>query len=161
PDDAALAAYTKQVIDDAMVPQALNAFERAQANQPAAPLPARAGEPSLFKHVIYIIKENRTYDQVLGDIGRGNSDPALCIYGRDVTPNQHALAEQFVLLDNYYCNGALSPDGHHWATEGYAVDFLEKSFGAWVRSYASTGDDPLAYADSGFIWDDALAHGLT
>ncbi|HSV15568.1 MAG TPA: bifunctional YncE family protein/alkaline phosphatase family protein, partial [Tepidisphaeraceae bacterium] len=159
-DPATLERYSKQVLADAMVPQTLAAMERMRAgDRPAAAVPARAGEPSVFHHVVYIIKENRTYDQVLGDIGRGNSDPALCIYGRDVTPNQHALAEQFVLLDNYYCNGILSTDGHHWATEGITTDYLEKSFGAWVRSYPSTGDDPLAYSASGFIWDNALLHG--
>ncbi len=161
PDSASLEQMTAQVRADAMVPQSLKAFERARDSRKAVPVPARAGEPSVFRHVVYIIKENRTYDQVLGDIGKGNSDPSLCIYGRNVTPNQHALAEQFVLLDNYYCNGILSTDGHHWATEGITTDYIEKSFGAWVRSYPSTGDDPLAYSETGFIWDNALLHGLS
>jgi YVTN family beta-propeller protein len=111
-------------------------------------------------HVVYILKENRTYDQILGDIARGNGDPALCIYGRNVTPNEHALAEQFVLLDNYYCNGVVSADGHSWATEGNDTDHLEKSFGGFARSY-TFGDDPLTYSSSGFIWNDVLAHGRT
>ncbi len=153
--------YIRQVLADAMVPQSLKAMERASGGGNAAAVPAHPGQRSVFNHVVYIIKENRTYDQVLGDVGRGNSDPSLCIYGEDITPNQHALARQFVLLDNYYCNGILSPDGHHWATEGITTDYLEKSFGAWVRSYPSTGDDPLAYSNTGFIWDNALQHGLS
>jgi hypothetical protein len=108
---------------------------------------------------VYVIKENRTYDQVLGDLGKGNSEPSLCVFGRDVSPNHHALAEQFVLLDNFYCNGVVSADGHAWVTEGTAVDYLEKSFGGWSRSYPFGGDDPLAVASSGFLWDVALLHG--
>jgi YVTN family beta-propeller protein len=161
-DRATLDRFSAQVKSDNLIAQALQSqLANHKSQVPPAPVPALVGEPSVFKHIIYIIKENRTYDQVLGDIGKGNSEPSLCIYGKDVTPNQHALANQFVLLDNYYCNGALSPDGHHWATEGYVVDYLEKSFGAWVRSYASTGDDPLAYSATGFIWDNVLEHGGT
>jgi YVTN family beta-propeller protein len=160
-DRPELHRLTERVRADAMVPQSLAAMERGRRGGEPMPVPRHVGEPSVFRHVVYVIKENRTYDQVLGDIGRGNSDSSLCIYGRRVTPNQHALAEQFVLLDNYYCNGILSTDGHHWATEGVTTDYIEKSFGAWVRSYPSTGDDPLAYAPSGFLWDDALLHGLS
>src|SRR5581483_7445880 len=94
PDDATLATQTEQVKRDAMVPQSLAAMERASSGVAPVPVPAHAGEPSVFQHIVYIIKENRTYDQVLGDIGKGNSEPALCIYGKDVTPNQHALADQ-------------------------------------------------------------------
>jgi YVTN family beta-propeller protein len=159
PDSPTLDAYTTQVRGDARVPQALAAWEKAQADVKATPVPMHAGEPSVFEHVVYVIKENRTYDQVLGDIGRGNSDPKLCVFNRNATPNLHALAEQFVLLDNFYCNGVLSPDGHAWATEGLAVDYLEKTFGGFSRSYPFSGDDPLAFAASGFIWDNVLLHG--
>jgi YVTN family beta-propeller protein len=159
PTGERLAGYTRQVREDARVPQALAAWERAEAGVKAVPVPQRVGEPSVFEHVVYVIKENRTYDQVMGDIGRGNSDPKLCVFGRNVTPNQHALAEQFVLLDNFYCNGVISADGHAWGTEGVAVDYLEKSFGGFVRSYPFGGDDPLAFASSGFIWDNVLLHG--
>jgi DNA-binding beta-propeller fold protein YncE len=159
PTGERLAGYTRQVREDARVPQSLAAWERAEAGVKAVPVPQRVGEPSVFEHVVYVIKENRTYDQVMGDIGRGNSDPKLCVFGRDVTPNQHALAEQFVLLDNFYCNGVISADGHAWVTEGVAVDYLEKSFGGFVRSYPFGGDDPLAFASSGFIWDNVLLHG--
>jgi len=115
----------------------------------------------VFEHVVYIIKENRTYDQVFGDLPQGNADPELCMFGREVTPNHHALAEEFALLDNYYCNGVLSADGHAWAMEGYATDYLEKSFGGWTRSYPFAGDDPISYAATGFIWDHVLLHGLS
>ncbi len=122
------------------------------------PVPSRTGEPSLIKHIVYVIKENRTYDQLLGDMGEGNGDPALTIYGEEVTPNHHSIARQFVLLDNYYCNGILSADGHAWATESNATTYYEHSHGGWTRSYPF-GDDPLATSASGYIWDDALDHG--
>ena len=111
--------------------------------------------------MIYIIKENRTYDQIFGDIKEGDGDPSLVMFGRKVTPNQHALAREFVLLDNFYCAGVLSADGHAWATEAYVTDYLERHFGGFIRSYPYDGDDPLAYASSGFLWDNALAHGKT
>jgi YVTN family beta-propeller protein len=129
------------------------------------PVPERIGEPSVFKHVVYIIKENRTYDQVLGDDPRGNGDPSLCIYGDRVTPNQHKIAREFVLLDNTYCSGILSADGHQWSTTAFGTDYLEKSFAGWPRSYpdgmGEDENDALAYAPSGFIWDNVLAHGKT
>ena len=115
------------------------------------PVPRRLGEPSVFDHVVYIIKENRTYDQIFGDLPQGNADPSLCVFGREVTPNHHALAEQFALLDNYYCNGVLSADGHAWAMEGYVTDYLRKSFGGFTRSYPFSGDDSLAVSATGFI----------
>jgi YVTN family beta-propeller protein len=131
--------------------------------QPPRPVPARHGEPSLFEHVIYIIKENRTYDQVLGDLPRGNGDPDLCVFGEQVTPNQHKMAREFVLLDNTYCSGILSADGHQWANSAIATDYMEKSFADFPRSYPDgMGDDEidaLAYSPAGFIWDNAIAHG--
>ncbi len=154
-----LAGYTAQVRQDARVPQSLAAMGKAQSGVKPVAVPRHAGEPSLFKHVVYVLKENRTYDQVLGDMKQGNGDPNLCIYGRNVTPNHHALAEQFVLLDNYYCNGVVSADGHQWATQGITSDTVEKSFGGW-RSY-EFGTDPLAYAPTNFIWDSALLAGLS
>lgn len=120
------------------------------------PVPERHGEPSVFKHVLYIIKENRTYDQVFGDVERGEGDASLCVYGREVTPNHHRLAEEFVLLDNFYCSGVLSADGHQWTDEAYVTDYIEKAFGGFPRSYPYDGGDALAYASSGFIWDAAL-----
>jgi len=124
------------------------------------PVPTQVGEPSVFKHVVYILKENRTYDQVFGDMKRGDGDPSLCIYGEKITPNQHALASQFVLLDNYYCNGVLSADGHSWSTEGNATSYFERTFGGWTRSYPY-GDDPIAISSTGHIWDAVIDRGLT
>lgn len=99
------------------------------------PLPDRLGEPSVFKHVFYIIKENRTYDQVLGALPQGNGDPSLVQFGREVTPNQHALVEQFVLFDNLSDSGSNSADGHQWVTQAFVPDYLEKSFGGFARTY--------------------------
>ncbi len=161
PDATTLVKQTQQVMQDARVPRMLKAWERAQSPAKPVPVPKQAGAPSVFEHVVYIIKENRTYDQVLGDLPQGNGDPSLCVFGREVTPNHHALAEEFVLLDNYYCNGVCSADGHAWAMEGYATDYLEKSFGGWARSYPFSGDDPLSFAPTGFIWDQVLMKGLT
>lgn len=160
PDSKTLAQYTRQAIADARVPQALRQREKARSERKPVPIPERVGEPSVFEHVVYIIKENRTYDQILGDLKQGDGDPELSIFGREITPNHHALAEQFVLLDNFYCNGVLSADGHSWVTEGNVTDHLEKAFGGFTRSY-TFGDDPLTYSSSGFLWDNVLSGGLS
>ncbi|HUC83739.1 MAG TPA: hypothetical protein VL970_00995, partial [Candidatus Acidoferrales bacterium] len=123
-----------------------------------------AGEPSVFQHVIYIIKENRTYDQVLGDVKAGNGDAAICNFGRRVTPNEHKLVADFVLLDNTYCSGLVSADGHQWTDTAIATDYIEREFGAWPRSYPCGGFGPmsrdaLAFSSAGFIWNDVLEHG--
>lgn len=124
------------------------------------PIPTRDGDPTPIKHVVYIIKENRTYDQVFGDMPQSNADPSLCIFGREVTPNHHAIADRFVLLDNYYCNGVCSADGHAWATEGNVTGYLERSFGGFTRTY-TFGDDPLSYSSAGFVWDHVHEAGLS
>jgi len=160
PQPPRLAEYTAQVRENSGVTDALRAYEPAPIDTEPSPVPAAPGAPSLINHVVYIVKENRTYDQIFGDLPQGDGDPALCVYGRDVTPNHHALAEQFVLLDNYYCNGVLSADGHSWVTEGNVTDHLEKAFGGFTRSY-TWGDDALTYSSSGFIWDKVLARGLS
>jgi len=133
--------------------------------QPARPVPERVGEPSVFKHVVYIIKENRTYDQVLGDMPQGNGDPSLCIFGERITPNQHKICREFVLLDNTYCSGIQSSDGHQWTGTALTTDYMERSFAGYPRSYPDgMGDnevDALAYSPAGFIWDNAIAHGKT
>ena len=127
---------------------------RARNVQPV-PIPVRAGEPSLIEHVVYIIKENRTYDQVFGDMKKGNGDPSLVMFGEDVTPNHHRLADQFVLLDNFYATGGNSGDGHQWLTQAN-----ETAYCLWPgyrgRSYPFDGSDPIAYSEGGFIWDAAL-----
>ncbi len=149
-DPATLAQWTERALRDARVPQALR----------SAAARAGTGMPSAIEHVVYVLKENRTYDQVFGDLAQANGDPSLCVFGREVTPNQHALAESFVLLDNYYCNGVVSADGHQWAMQGLVVDYLEKQFGGWTRSY-DLGTDALTYAANGFLWDAVLLHGLS
>lgn len=136
----------------------------ARPGQAAVPVPARAGEPSVFRHVIYVIKENRTYDQMLGDLREGNGDPSLCTFGERYTPNEHALARNFVLLDNTYCSGTDSADGHEWTDTAMVNEYQERQIvAANPRSYPSAKDpaaaDALVYASSGFLWDDALAHG--
>jgi hypothetical protein len=120
-------------------------------------VPERHGEPSVFEHVIYVIKENRTYDQVFGDIKEGNGSKDLCIFGEEVTPNHHKLVREFTLLDNFYCSGVLSADGHSWTNAAYVTDYLEKQFGQFTRSYPYEGSDPLAFPTTGFLWDNALA----
>ena len=132
----------------------------ARPGQPPRPIPQRIGEPSLIRHVVYIIKENRTYDQVLGALERGKGDPSLCVFGEAITPNQHKLAREFVLLDNTYCAGILSADGHQWSTTAFSTDYMEKSFAGFPRSYPDgmgvDENDALAYSPAGFIWDNAL-----
>ena len=124
-------------------------------------IPERIGEPSLIKHVVYILKENRTYDQVFGALEQGRGYKDLCIFGKEITPNQHKMVSEFVLLDNTYCNGILSADGHQWSTTAFSTDYMEKSFAGFPRSYPDgMGEDEvdaLAYSPAGFIWDNALA----
>jgi DNA-binding beta-propeller fold protein YncE len=126
------------------------------------PIPKKVGDPSPIKHCIYIIKENRTYDQVFGDIKHGNGDPNLCIFGEAVTPNHHKLARQFVLLDNFYCDGEVSADGHQWSMGAYATDFVEKTWPLSYRGsptkkldiYVSEGNfDAIARPAGGYLWD--------
>ena len=161
-----LAAYTQTALADLRYPLLAQAKLPARTNQPARPVPERVGEPSVFQHVVYIIKENRCYDQVLGDMTAGNGDADLCTYGARVTPNQHKLVRDFVLLDNTYCCGILSADGHQWADTAFATDYMEREFANFPRSYpcggfGENGRDALAYSPAGFIWNNALAHGKT
>jgi hypothetical protein len=108
-----------------------------------------------IRHVFLIIKENRTYDQVLGDLPRGNNDPKLVMYGREVTPNHHALAEQFVQLDNFYTGGAISFDGHQWLLQGFVSDYVERAFAASPRGYAWNLSDALTVSPAGFFWQNS------
>jgi len=136
-----------------------------RVGQPARAIPERIGEPSLIKHVVYVIKENRSYDQVLGDVKEGNGDPTLVMFGEGVTPNQHKLVREFTLLDHTFCCSVLSADGHEWSTTAFATDYVEKAFTGWPRSYpdgmGANEVDALAYAPTGFLWDNALRHGRT
>jgi signal recognition particle GTPase len=137
------------------------AGEASPAADPSAParaVPVRAGEASLIEHVVYIIKENRTYDQLFGDLPRGNGDPSKVMFGADVTPNQRKLALDYVLLDNLYATGGNSANGHQWLTQANEVSYTLWP-GYQGRSYPFDGTDPLAYSANGFIWDAALARG--
>ena len=161
PDDKTLAAYTETVYKNC--PYSDKLLTDAPYPRKTA-IPTRVGDPSPIKHVLYIIKENRTYDQVFGDIPRGNGDPSLVMFGRDVTPNHHKLAEEFVLLDNLYCNGHVSADGHPWSTMAYHTDYLARN---WALTYSSRSgideDDEgdLSNAPSGYLWDACARAGLT
>jgi len=161
PDEKQLETYTRTVNENNRLAQSLSGLEPPRADARPAVVPERHGEPSLIKHVVYVIRENKTYDQVFGDMPEGNGAKSLCIFGEDATPNAHALAREFTLFDNFYCSGAKSPDGHSWCNEAYATDYLERMYGGFTRSYPYEGSDPLAFAATGFLWDNALAHGKT
>jgi YVTN family beta-propeller protein len=132
------------------------------------PIPAKPGAASPIKYCLYIIKENRTYDQVLGDMPEGNGDPKLCLFPERVTPNMHALAREFVLLDNFYVDGEVSADGHEWSMGAYATDFVEKM---WPLDYGhnqsgkfpypSEGNFPVAVPAGGYLWDRAREAGVS
>ncbi len=108
-----------------------------------------------IQYVFFIIKENRTYDQVFGDIPKGNRDPDLVMYGRDVTPNHHALAERYVLLDNFYASGAISFEGHQWLMQGFVSDYVERALISAPRGYAWNMSDALTVSPAGFFWQGA------
>jgi len=134
---------------------------------PGDPIPGRAGDPSPIRYVVYVIKENRTYDQVLGDVAGGNGDPSRCLFPERVTPNIHAIARQFVLLDNFYANAEVSASGHEWSTAGYCSDFVEKSWPVNYRStkshvpYPGEGHYAAAIPSLGYLWDRAAEAGVT
>ena len=138
------------------------------------PIPRRIGDASPIKHCIYIIKENRTYDQVFGDMKEGNGDANLCLFGEQITPNHHKLARQFVLLDNFYVEGEVSADGHQWSMGAYATDFVEKIWplsyrgrpeGSSIKNldlYASEGNmDSIARPAGGYLWDRCAEAGVS
>jgi YVTN family beta-propeller protein len=154
PSVAALSVYSKAVYKNTSYTKEgeLNA-----AGEKGGPIPMKVGDRSPIKYVFYIIKENRTYDQVLGDMPEGNGDTSLVLFGERITPNQHKLAREFVLLDNFYADGEVSADGHNWSTSANATDYLEKN---WVTSYGSRGGTypgegkrEIANPKKGFIWD--------
>jgi YVTN family beta-propeller protein len=161
PDSLQLAAYTRQVKKNNRLARLALLDLLPRKGVKPVPVPQRIGEPSVFKHVIYIIKENRTYDQVLGDVKKGNGDPALCTFGEKITPNTHKLVNDFVLLDNYKASGKCSAEGHLWTDASIVTDYIEKNVRAWFRSYTHVLYDAMAYPKTGFLWDDALDHGKT
>jgi YVTN family beta-propeller protein len=156
PSKYELASLTHEVFSN-------NGWNRLEAEEHVHPsfrgqpqaVPRRLGEPSPIKHVFLIVKENRTYDQVLGDIGKGNGDPADAQYGEEITPNEHALANQFSLFDNFYDDGTQSADGHDWIVQADDNDYNEWNSDEWDRSYPAEGGDPLSYQRDGFLWNAA------
>ncbi len=131
--------------------------ENISKGEPGNPVPLKVGDPSPVKYVFYIIKENRTYDQVLGDMKEGNGDTSLVLFGENITPNLHKLAREFVLLDNFYVDGEVSADGHNWSMGAYATDYLEKtwpsSYGGRGGTYSAEGNKTVANNKGGFFWD--------
>lgn len=154
PDDKQLSIYSQVVYDNTPYNKDNELLADGETGNP---IPFKVGNSSPIKHVFYIIKENRTYDQVLGDIPQGNGDKNLVLFGEKYTPNQHAIAKEFVLLDNFYCDGEVSADGHNWSMGAYATDYLEKT---WPTSYSGRGGNydaeghrKIANNKNGFIWD--------
>lgn len=161
PDSLQLAALTREVYDNSLY----RGPEVARTIDANNPVPDTPGGTSPIKHVFYIIKENRTYDQVFGDVASGNGDSTLCLFGEGITPNHHAIAERFVLLDNLYADAEVSADGHSWSMGAYADDYIEKS---WPTQYSDRGgdydyegDNPIAIPPGGYIWDDCRTHGIS
>ena len=162
PEPAVLATYSQQVYANTPYNKER---EAVSDGEPDNPIPTKVGAPSPIKHIFYVVKENRTYDQVLGDEPAGNGDTGLVLFGKRVTPNQHAIAEQFVLLDNFYVDAEVSADGHNWSMSGYANDYVEKT---WPTNYGGRGgtydyaaNKPIALPKDGFLWDYALRAGIS
>ncbi len=162
PSPLTLAAYSKTVYENTPYTKEKELNATGEAGNP---IPMKVGDPSPIKYVFYIVKENRTYDQVLGDMPEGNGDTSLVLFGEKITPNQHKLAREFVLLDNFYVDGEVSADGHNWTMAANANDYLEKT---WVTSYGgrggeydSEGNRDIASPDRGFIWDYCKRAGVS
>ena len=162
-NDLRLDQYTRTVIQN--TPYSDAKLMRPLGGVPGNPVPSAPGEVSPIQHVLYIVKENRTYDQVLGDLGRGNGDPSLTLFGDNNSPNHHKLAREFVLLDNFYVNSDVSADGHNWTTAAIAPDYVQKM---WPNSYAGRrkhydyeGQDPATIPPAGYIWTQVLAAQLS
>ena len=161
PSSTQLAAYTTTVSQNNHWDLTQN-VQSAQGGSPNAKphaIPKHIGDPSLIKHVFLIVRENRTYDQILGDVKGGNGDPSLAVFGAGVTPNAHALVQRFPLLDNYYNPSRQSADGHNWLVQAMAPYMDDIQSPDWIRSYPANGYDALAYNPKGFMWDAAEAQG--
>jgi YVTN family beta-propeller protein len=161
PNTTTLATYTKRVENANLLFRTKLSELAPRPNLAPKPVPERIGEPSVFKHVLYIIKENKTYDQVMGDMLQGDGMKSLCVFGDSVTPNQHQFARDFQLLDNYYVSGKSSAEGHSWTDAAIVTDYVEKNVRAWFRSYGHVLTDALIYNKEGFLWNNALDHGKT
>jgi YVTN family beta-propeller protein len=158
PGDNQLASLTKKVFVNNAWNQ-LGPINAGKGDSASSVVPQKIGEKSPIKHVMVLVKENRTYDQVLGDLGEGNGDPSDAQFGKSITPNLHALARRFGDFDNFYDEGTLSADGHNWIVQAEANDYVEKEFGAFYRSYPAQGGDALAYQRDGFLWNAAQKAG--
>ena len=162
PDAQQLSVYSQAVYHNTPYSKEKELTSEGMAGNP---IPSRVGDPSPIKYVFYILKENRTYDQVLGDMPEGNGDTSLVLFGEKITPNQHALAREFVLLDNFYVDGEVSADGHNWSMGAYATDYLEKnwptSYGGRGGNYDAEGTREIANNKNGFIWDFCKKYGVT
>ena len=162
PSSADLNKYSRVVYDNTPYHKDR---ELTATGEKGNPVPMRIGDSSPVKYVFYIIKENRTYDQVLGDVKEGNGDPDLCLFGEKITPNQHAIAREFVLLDNFYVDAEVSADGHNWSMGGYATDYLEKTwptdYGGRGGTYDAEGNRAIANNKGGFIWDHCFRAGIS
>lgn len=162
PDAKTLSVYSQAVYQN--TPYSKDKELHAEG-EPGNPVPMKVGDSSPIKHVFYVIKENRTYDQVLGDVARGNGDSTLCLFGNKITPNQHKLVNEFVLMDNFYVDAEVSADGHNWSMGAYATDYLEKtwpsSYGGRGGTYGGEGEREIANNRDGFIWDNAKRHQVT
>ncbi|MCX6318325.1 MAG: bifunctional YncE family protein/alkaline phosphatase family protein [Bacteroidetes bacterium] len=162
PNENKLAVYSKAVYANTPYTKERETIAKGEAGNP---IPVKVGDPSPIKYVFYVIKENRTYDQVLGDLPEGNGDTSLVLFGEKITPNQHKLVREFVLLDNFYVDGEVSADGHNWSTAANANDYLEKtwptSYGGRGGSYDAEGNREIANPDRGFIWDYCKRAGIS
>jgi YVTN family beta-propeller protein len=162
PSDTQLLDYSRAVY--ANTPYSKDR-ELISAGEEGNPIPQKVGDPSPIKYVFYILKENRTYDQVLSDIPEGNGDTSLLLFGEKITPNHHALAKEFVLLDNFYVDGEVSADGHNWSMGGYATDYLEKNwpthYGGRGGTYDAEGTRAIADPRDGYIWDQCKRAGVS
>lgn len=160
PTPSELSAFTTAVSQNNRLALATSIAPTFTTATIARAVPARPGDPSLINHVVFIVRENRTYDQVLGDLDRGTRDPALVLYGRKITPNTHALSEQFVTLDHFFASGGNSADGHQWLTQANETDYpmWPLYFG---RSYPSEAEDALTYSSGGFLWEAARSKDKT
>jgi YVTN family beta-propeller protein len=168
PSSSALWSMTQQVFQNNHWDLAENIFSAAGGNWHAKPLaiPNRIGDPSKIKHVFLIIRENRTYDQILGDVTTGNGDASLAVFGDNstygsVTPNAHELVKRFPLFDNYYNPSRQSADGHNWITQAMAPYGDDVQSPDWLRDYPSNGGDAIAYQKKGHLWDQAAKQGVT
>jgi YVTN family beta-propeller protein len=163
PNNGQLNKMTNQVFENNHWDLTQNIQSAGGGNPNAKPVavPEKIGDPSLIKHVFLIIRENRTYDQVLGDVKTGNGDPSLAVFGANVTPNAHELVQRFPLLDNFYDPSRQSADGHQWIAEGMAPYADDIQSPDWVRSYpGGNAGDALAYQKKGFLFSEAAAAGL-